>query len=83
MRKEVGEMSQFPERLKLLRKMNKLTQKDMAVKLNIQRVTYSHYETGRSQPSIDTLILMSQMFECTIDYLVGISDNMKGYIREA
>ncbi|AEO93333.1 transcriptional regulator [Bacillus phage G] len=70
-------MSQFPERLKYLRKENLLTQKEIANLLNIQRVTYSHYETGRSQPSIDTLILLSNIFDCSIDYLVGISDNKK------
>lgn len=68
-------MSQFPERLKSMRKSLYLTQKEIANKLNIQRVTYSHYETGRSQPSIDTLILLSKIFNCSIDYLVGNSDN--------
>lgn len=68
-------MIYFPERLKYMRKKTGLTQKDIAQKLNIQRVTYSHYETGRSQPSIDTLILLAQIFDCSIDYLVGFSDN--------
>lgn len=70
-------MSQFPDRLKSMRKKLSLTQKEMANKLNIQRVTYSHYETGRSQPSIDTLIILSQILDCSIDYLVGISENPK------
>jgi len=70
-------MSQFPERLKYMRKQVSLTQKEIAIKLNIQRVTYSHYETGRSQPSIDTLVILAQIFNCSIDYLVGISDNPK------
>lgn len=70
-------MSQFPERLKYMRNQMSLTQKDIAIKLNIQRVTYSHYETGRSQPSIDTLIILANIFNCSIDYLVGISDNPK------
>jgi len=70
-------MSQFPERLKYMRNQMSLTQKDIAIKLNIQRVTYSHYETGRSQPSIDTLIILADIFNCSIDYLVGISDNPK------
>lgn len=69
--------SNFPERLKYMRKKASLTQKEIASKLNIQRVTYSHYETGRSQPSIDTLILLANIFDCSIDYLVGISDNPK------
>ena len=66
--------SLFPERLKNMRKKTCLTQKEIASKLNIQRVTYSHYETGRSQPSIDTLILISNILDCSIDYLVGISN---------
>ncbi|MNJ90611.1 HTH-type transcriptional regulator ImmR [compost metagenome] len=70
-------MQQFSDRLKTLRKQAGLTQKEMANKLNIQRVTYSHYETGRSQPSIDTLVILALIFECSIDYLVGISENPK------
>lgn len=70
-------MSHFSNRLKTLRKQSRLTQKEMAIKLNIQRVTYSHYETGRSQPSIDTLIILATIFDCSIDYLVGISENPK------
>lgn len=67
-------MSEFPNRLKKMRKNVSLTQKEIAIKLNIQRVTYSHYETGRSQPSIDTLVLLSCILNCSIDYLVGISE---------
>ncbi|MNL99732.1 HTH-type transcriptional regulator ImmR [compost metagenome] len=70
-------MQQFSDRLKTLRKQAGLTQKEMANKLNIQRVTYSHYETGRSQPSIDTLVILALIFECSIDYLVGVSENPK------
>jgi transcriptional regulator with XRE-family HTH domain len=70
-------MQEFSERLKKMRKANSFTQRDIANKLNIQRVTYSHYETGRSQPSIDTLIILSGIFNCSIDYLVGVSDNPK------
>lgn len=70
-------MTKFPDRLKKMRKSISLTQKEIANKLNIQRVTYSHYETGRSQPSIDTLIILADIFNCSIDYLVGISDNVQ------
>lgn len=70
-------MLKFSERLKLMRKKINITQKDIALKLNVQRVTYSHYETGRSQPSIDTLIMLSDIFDCSIDYLVGISDKQE------
>lgn len=59
------------ENLKLLRANAGLNQRDMAQKLNIAKATYAHYESGRSEPSIDTLIKLADYFNCSIDYLLG------------
>ena len=43
------------DRLKALRKRSGYSQEFVASKLNIIRQTYSHYETGRIIPPIDSL----------------------------
>ena len=64
-------MSKFTQNLKSYRDYLKLSQKDLAKKLNISHKTISHWETGYSEPSISQLIELADIFETTIDELVG------------
>lgn len=59
------------ENLKKLRENNNLTQQQMADILNIQRPTYTRYETGERQPDFELLIRIAQHFNVSIDYLLG------------
>lgn len=58
-------------RLRMLRKMEGLTQEDIALILNINRSTYSYWESGKTKPSINKLIQISKLYNVTIDYIVG------------
>lgn len=57
--------------LKELREKNKLTQKEVAEKVNISQRAYAFYETGDREPSIDTLIKIANLYNVPIDILVG------------
>lgn len=59
------------ERLKEERIKNKLTQQEVANYLNIGRVSYTMYETGKNIPTTESLIKLADLFKCSIDYLVG------------
>lgn len=59
------------EQLKILRKRRKWTQADVASRLGIERSTYTRYEIGQSEPSFDMLQRLSNLFEVSIDALVG------------
>ena len=59
------------DRLKRRRKELKLSQDDVAKKLGITRQGYSHYETGRNEPDNETLIKLSEILNCSTDYLLG------------
>ena len=61
--------------LKEIRNSKLMTQKEVAEKLNITQATYSGYESGKYQPSIDILIAISKLFKVSIDYLVGNQNN--------
>ena len=60
-------------RLKELRKLNGLYQKDLASLLNLSEAAISQYESGRREPDIQTLCLLADYFKITVDELIGHS----------
>lgn len=50
-----------------------MTQKELASLLNIKQQAVSQYETGTSLPKIDLILKMSQLFNVSIAYLIGIT----------
>ena len=57
--------------IKEIRLQKGLSQSDAASAMGISSVVYSRYETGARQPSIDMLIHMADVFDVSIDYLLG------------
>lgn len=49
----------------------KLTQKDIASILGIDRSTYAKYETGDSEPNFDTICRLADFFDVSVEYLMG------------
>ena len=64
-------MSVFAEQLKTLRKINGLTQKELAEKLKIKQNSYSDWENGKSEPNIEMLVRIADYFDVSLDYLLG------------
>ena len=62
------------ERLKELRKENSLTQKQIAKIINKSETGYASWEQGLAEPGINDLILLSNYYKVSIDYLVGKED---------
>lgn len=54
-----------------LRKNKGWTQAELAEKLDIARTTLGDYERGRTEPGLEMLRLMAQLFEVTMDSMVG------------
>ena len=65
---------EFAERLKILRKQVKLTQAQIAEKLNISQQTYASWERGVKKPTQENLVKIAQVLDVTVDYLVGNSE---------
>lgn len=61
------------ENLKQIRKQRKMTQQEIASKLNVTQSTYSGYESGKYEPSIEMLIKISQILQISIDKIVNNS----------
>lgn len=70
-------MAAFGDRLKLLRKRRKITQIRLSTHLGISQESISAYERKESMPNIDVLIAMSQFFNVSVDYLLGLDDTKK------
>lgn len=71
-------MNSFPNNLKQLRKKKGLTQKGLGKIINVEPITISRYETGLREPSIDTLLLLSNYFNISADELIGHSPPNQG-----
>ena len=63
------------EQLKILRKQKGLYQKDVATFLGVDRTTYVKYENGVSEPDNDTLVKLAELFNVSVDYLLGRETN--------
>ena len=60
----------FGETLKRLRQRNNISQDELAKKLNVKQYVISSWEIGRSEPSINQLIELSNIFKVPTDYLL-------------
>ena len=58
-------------RIASLRQNNGLSQAELAQKLHISTSTVGMYEQGRREPSVETLITLSQLFGVSLDYLLS------------
>ncbi len=69
------------ERIRNLRIDSEHTQAEIAEILNVKQNTYSQYEIGVLNYPIDVLIKLSQFYNTSVDYLLGLTDNPTPYKR--
>ena len=67
------------ERVALWRKKKKLTQEELAVKVNVTKAAISNYENGHSTPSNETLVALADALNIDTDYLLGRTDKPNVY----
>ena len=58
-------------KLKEIRKSRGLTQLEVSQKLRIARTTYTEWERGINEPSIDKLLELAIIFGCSVDDIIG------------
>ena len=64
-------MKIFQERLIEQRKLNKITQRQLADYLQIAQPSYFRYENGSAEPTLETLVKIADYFDVSVDYLLG------------
>ena len=65
------------ENLKNLRKEKNLSQEQLAKMLNVSRQAVSKWESGKTYPDIDNLILLRDIFNVTLDDLIVNESKIK------
>ena len=69
----------FCHNLIQLRKLNQLSQEDLAEKVDVSRQTISKWETGESVPDIEKSKLLAEIFGVTLDDLVNYENKEDGF----
>lgn len=64
-------MASIETNIKKLRKKNKMSQEELADRLNCTRQTISNYERGVSQPDIDSIKRIAEIFNCDIKEVIN------------
>ncbi len=59
------------KRIKELRLVSGYTQKYVADKIGVKYQSYQAYELGLSLPSLKNLVKLADLFDVSLDYLVG------------
>lgn len=62
-------------RIRALREDNDYTQKKMAEVLHCYQQVYSNYELGQRDIPTDILIKLSEFYNVSTDYILGLTDN--------
>lgn len=65
---------EFKDRLWLLRAGDNLTYSQLAANFNLSEGAVRSWETGRTSPTVKTIVKLANYFNCTTDYLLGLSD---------
>ena len=69
----------FPEVLKKLRKEHKLTQRQLANMLYVDCSAVTKWETGKANPDFEKQQKLAQIFNVSLDFLLGRSDIQNPY----
>ncbi len=64
----------IPDKLKEIRESTGMNKKAFARFLGLKYTTYNNYETGLREPASDFLILVSEKFDVSIDYILGLKN---------
>jgi transcriptional regulator with XRE-family HTH domain len=59
-----------------LRLRHGYTQAELSERIRVAQTTYAGYERGRSEPSINTLITLADIYGTSLDFLAGRYDRI-------
>ena len=69
-------------RIRDLREGSDLTQSDMSKVLKCSQQTYSRYESHTTEIPLESLIVLAEYYDTSVDYLLGITDTKEPYKRK-
>ena len=60
------------ERLSFLRQQAKLSQRDVCEIIGVAVTTYSGYEQGKHEPSLETICRLASLYNISADFILGV-----------
>lgn len=69
-------MNVIGKRIAIARKAAKLTQDQTASAISVHKQTISRWESGKRTPDAVQVAALAVAFECTTDFLLGLSDTL-------
>lgn len=70
------------ERIRSLREDHDKTQSEIASLLKIGQRTYCDYELGKTRIPVDSLIVLAELYNVSMDYICGASDIRRPYPKK-
>jgi len=61
----------FPSKLKKARQNTGFTQREVSKEVKIPYSTIANWEIGRTQPDIESLGILADFYEVSVDWLIG------------
>lgn len=65
---------EFKDKLKELRRINNLSQMQLATKTGLSQSAIAKWELGKTEPTASAIIILSKFFHETTDYILGLED---------
>jgi transcriptional regulator with XRE-family HTH domain len=75
-------MSLTSERLKIARQRKGLKQTQVKEKTGINNKTLSGYENNVAEPDLKTLKTLAELYEVSVEWLIGNTDSSRGFTEE-
>ena len=72
----------YTDRIRSLREGKNMYQKDIAAILRVGQKTYSDYELGKTRIPVDSIILLAEFYDVSMDYICGLSDTRNSFPRK-
>ena len=72
----------FGLRLKELREGKRLSQTDVANRLDVTRSTISGYENNTITPSLEQLVKLALLYNASLDYMMGLENRSALYLDD-
>ena len=74
-------MNVVSDSIKKLRKEKGMTQDELAEKLNVTRQAVSNWETGKTQPDIETLTRLAEIFDVSVERIIYGSERKERIVQ--
>lgn len=72
---------EFKDIVKKLRKEYGLSQDELSKRIGVARSSVANYENGQNFPSTDILLKLSKVFYCSVDYLLGKTNERNSNVQ--